>query len=59
MLIDEATPEAIIGRSHADAPDIDGVVHVRAKDRIFPGIIVPVRIEHSDAYDLYGAVAAV
>ena len=56
VLIDEVTPEGIIGRSSADAPDIDGLVHVSAKGRVLPGTIVKVKIVDSDEYDLFGAV---
>ncbi len=56
VLIDEVTPEGIIGRSHADAPEIDGVVHVKSSGRVLPGTIVPVTIEDADAYDLFGTI---
>jgi ribosomal protein S12 methylthiotransferase len=68
VLIDTVTPEGtrssseavahynIIGRSYADAPDIDGVVHVKSKGRVLPGTIVNVQIEKSDEYDLFGSV---
>jgi len=56
VLIDSVTPQGIIGRSHADAPEIDGVVHVKAAGRVLPGSIVKVNIEDSDEYDLYGTV---
>ena len=57
VLIDEVTEEGIIGRSHADAPDIDGLVHVQSKGRVLPGTILPVTIDDADEYDLYGTVA--
>ena len=56
VLIDSVTPEGIIGRSYADAPEIDGVVHVQSKGRVLPGTIVKVQIEKSDDYDLFGSV---
>lgn len=56
VLIDAVTPEGIIGRSHADAPDIDGVVHVQSAGRVLPGTVLPVKITGSDAYDLQGTV---
>ncbi len=58
VLIDSVTPEGIVGRSYADAPDIDGVVHVTSKGRVMAGTIVNVQIEKSDAYDLFGSVVA-
>lgn len=57
VLIDEVTPEGIIGRSYADAPDIDGLVHVEATGRVLPGTILPVTITDADEYDLFGTVA--
>ena len=42
------------GRSKADAPEIDGEVHLRDAGGLSPGDIVPVRIEDSDEHDLYG-----
>ena len=39
-------------------PDIDGVVHVKSKGKVLPGSIVSVVIEKSDAYDLFGRLAA-
>jgi len=56
VLIDSVTPEGIIGRSHADAPEIDGLVHVTSKGRVLPGTILSVKIEKSDEYDLFGSV---
>ena len=58
VLIDSVTPEGIIGRSYADAPEIDGVVHVTSKGRVLPGTIVKVHIEDSDEYDLFGSVVS-
>jgi len=42
------------GRSKADAPEIDGEVHLRDAAGLNPGEIVSVRIEDSDEHDLYG-----
>ena len=58
VLIDSVTPEGIVGRSAADAPEIDGLVHVSAKGRVLPGTMVKVKIDKSDEYDLFGSVAA-
>ncbi len=56
VLIDSVTPEGIVGRSKGDAPEIDGLVHVTSKGRVLAGTIVPVKIEKSDEYDLFGSV---
>ncbi|HEX6660248.1 MAG TPA: 30S ribosomal protein S12 methylthiotransferase RimO, partial [Sphingomicrobium sp.] len=45
------------GRSKADAPEIDGEVHLRDAGGLQPGDIVQVRIEDSDEHDLYGVPA--
>jgi ribosomal protein S12 methylthiotransferase len=45
------------GRSKADAPEIDGEVHLRDAGQLAPGDIVPVIIEEADEHDLYGAPA--
>ena len=45
------------GRSKADAPEIDGQVHLRDAGHLTPGDIVRVVIEDSDEHDLFGAVA--
>ena len=42
------------GRSKADAPEIDGEVHLRDAGGLKPGDFVRVRIEDSDEHDLYG-----
>ncbi|MEO6581393.1 MAG: 30S ribosomal protein S12 methylthiotransferase RimO [Sphingomicrobium sp.] len=42
------------GRSKADAPEIDGEVHLRDAGGLNPGDIVSVSIEDSDDHDLYG-----
>ena len=56
VLIDRAVPgesQAWIGRSYADAPDVDGVVYVTGK-KLRPGQIVPCEIVTSQGYDLVG-----
>ena len=42
------------GRSKADAPEIDGEVHLRDAGGLEPGDIVAVKIEDSDEHDLFG-----
>lgn len=43
----------ILGRSYADAPEIDGLVYVR-RSSCRPGELVPVMITSADGYDLVG-----
>ena len=45
------------GRSKADAPEIDGEVHLRDAGHLSPGDIVSVKIEDSDEHDLFGLPA--
>ena len=45
------------GRSKADAPEIDGEVHLRDAGALTVGEIVRVTIEDADEHDLYGAIA--
>ncbi|MCX8663071.1 30S ribosomal protein S12 methylthiotransferase RimO [Gilliamella sp. B2865] len=56
VLIDEVDEEGAIGRSMADAPEIDGVVYLNEEKDVKVGDIVQVNIEHSDEYDLWGTV---
>jgi ribosomal protein S12 methylthiotransferase len=42
------------GRSKADAPEIDGEVHLRDAAHLSQGDIVPVLIEDADEHDLFG-----
>jgi len=56
VIIDSVSPEGIIARSYADAPDIDGVVHIKSKKRPLPGSIVNAKIIGADAYDLMGEI---
>jgi len=53
VLVDSVTPEGAIGRSVADAPEIDGVVHV-AGANLAPGDWARVKVTRSDAHDLWG-----
>ena len=51
--VDEETGGAT-GRSKADAPEIDGEVHLRDAGGLQPGNIVNVRVEDADEHDLFG-----
>ena len=57
VVIDAPVPgeaAAWIGRSYADAPDVDGVVYVSGEG-LAPGAMVPCEIVGSQGYDLIGA----
>jgi ribosomal protein S12 methylthiotransferase len=59
VIIDDVDDEGgADGRSHADAPEIDGAVLIRDAKGVKPGDIIQVKIEDADDYDLYGVPAA-
>jgi ribosomal protein S12 methylthiotransferase len=60
VIIDLADGEGgATGRSTADAPEIDGEVHLRDAPGLEAGDIVPVLIEDADEHDLYGVPVSV
>jgi ribosomal protein S12 methylthiotransferase len=52
VLVDEVVDGVAIARSKADAPEIDGVVHILDGQDLRPGQFVDVTIEAADEYDL-------
>jgi len=56
-IVDEVGGSVAKGRTTADAPEIDGAIHIASSRRLRPGDIVDVRIEAADAYDLRGRAA--
>jgi len=57
VIIDVADDEGgATGRSKADAPEIDGEVHLRDTDGLKPGDFVRVEVEDADDHDLFGVV---
>lgn len=54
VLIDEINGEIAIGRSYADAPEIDGVVQVYSGRELQVGEMVSVNIQEASEYDLIG-----
>lgn len=57
VLVDEVTPDGVVARSHADAPEIDGLVHVSGKDDARPGDRFRARVTAATAHDLYAVPA--
>jgi ribosomal protein S12 methylthiotransferase len=53
VIIDLVDGDGATGRSKADAPEIDGEVHLRDAGGLKPGDVVSVRVEDSDEHDLY------
>lgn len=56
ILIDEVDNEGAIGRTIADAPEIDGMVYLNGENGLEPGQIITGEIEHSDEYDLWASL---
>jgi ribosomal protein S12 methylthiotransferase len=61
VLVDEVNQDGGIGRSSADAPEIDGLVYIdpaaKASQRYKTGDFVNVKITGADGHDLWGEVA--
>ncbi len=58
VLIDRVGRGAAVGRTAADAPEIDGVVHVRSgRRRIAVGDFVDVKVASAGEHDLAGGLA--
>jgi ribosomal protein S12 methylthiotransferase len=54
VIVDQGGARAAEGRSKADAPEIDGKVHITSRRPLRQGDIVTVKIERAGAYDLHG-----
>lgn len=53
VLVERCDGSVRVGRSHRDAPDIDGLVYFEGSSE--PGSFATVRVERAEPYDLYGA----
>ena len=55
VIVDEAgdAPGAYIARTRADAPEVDGIVHLSSERPLQPGDFVEAKITDSDDYDLW------
>jgi ribosomal protein S12 methylthiotransferase len=53
ILIDEVDDEGAIGRSSADAPEIDGRVYLEGATDLRPGDFVEAEVTAADEYDLW------
>ena len=54
VLVDEVHAEGAVARSAADAPEIDGVVHLAPHAALRAGEFADVEITAADTYDLHG-----
>ena len=57
VIVDEIDDEGIIGRTKADAPEVDGLVYIENLSGmpVKVGEFIKVTITHSDEYDLWGS----
>ncbi len=56
VLVDSAEPGRVIARSAADAPEIDGLVHLKGARKPQPGQLLRAEVTAADDYDLYARV---
>jgi len=57
VIIDEVDEEGAIGRTAADAPEIDGLVFLNGETELMPGDMVTARIFQADEHDLWAELA--
>ena len=53
VLVEEPCEGGYLARSYADAPEIDGLVHIDTDAELVPGEFYRVRIDAADEYDLF------
>ena len=53
ILIDQVDEQGAVGRSTADAPEIDGKVYLDGATDLQPGDFVSAQVTHADDYDLW------
>ncbi len=58
VIIDEVVAEGAVGRTRADAPEIDGSIFLDDQTHLRPGDIVSAVVEDADEYDLWGHLAS-
>jgi ribosomal protein S12 methylthiotransferase len=58
VLVEEETDEGYVGRSYADAPEIDGLVYIETDQTLALGEFCQVKVVDTDEYDCYGSVAS-
>jgi ribosomal protein S12 methylthiotransferase len=56
VLVDAVGADGAIARSAADAPEIDGVVHIAPHPSLQQGEFVRVGIVSADAHDLHATI---
>jgi SSU ribosomal protein S12P methylthiotransferase (EC 2.-.-.-) len=53
VIVDATDATGTLARSHADAPEIDGVVYLDGVFELAPGTRLKVRVEAADEHDLW------
>jgi len=53
VIVDEVNQDGAIGRSKADAPEIDGLVYLNRGAELTPGERVTANVVRSDDHDLW------
>jgi len=53
VLVDAVDADGAVARSAADAPEIDGVVHIDNGQKLRPGQFAEVEVIHADQHDLF------
>ena len=56
VLVDEVGPDGVVGRSYADAPEIDGRVILKGGAKLKAGQRVMATVTAADTHDLYATV---
>ena len=56
-LVDHAGKDGAVARTAADAPEIDGLLHIVDGQKLKPGQFVDVLVEGADEHDLSGRIA--
>ena len=56
VIVDEVNETGIIARSKADAPEVDGIVHIPELAELQPGDFVEVTITDADEHDLVASL---
>jgi len=54
VLIDQEAKDHYLGRTQFDAPEVDGIVFVKSREKLNPGDFVKTKITGSLEYDLLG-----
>ncbi len=58
VLVEEETDEGYVGRSYADAPEIDGLVYIETDQVLALGEFHQVEVVDTDEYDCYAVLSA-